>query len=97
MKKIENYLDAARSFNSSSKNEGGSDLMVVSKLENDDRQDRGFAEYVFNDGVRVRHSYQGNVYFGHKDYDHSIEIVDNAGHEFEKKSLSYNMQSSNQL
>jgi len=97
MKKIENYLDAARSFNSSLPCESDSNLRVVSKPKNHDDKDRGFAEYVFNDGVTVRHSYQGNIYFGHKDFDHNIEVIDDAGHDFEKKSLSYNMQSSNRL
>ena len=98
MKKIENYLNAARSFNSSLKSEGDSNLRVVSKPKNhNDNNDKGFTEYIFNDGVTIRHSYQGSIYFGHKDYDHNIEVVDDAGHEFEKKSLSYNMQSSNQL
>ena len=97
MKKIENYLDAARSFNSGLKNESDRNLMVVSKLKNDNNNDQGFSEYVFNDGVTVRHSYKSNIYFGNKDYDHSIKVVDNAGHEFEKKFISYNMQNSNQL
>ena len=95
MKKIENYLDAARSFNSSS--ESDSNLRVVSKPKINDDNDKGFAEYVFNDGVIVRHSWDSNIYFGHKDYDHNIEVVDDAGYEFEKKSLFYNMQSSKEL
>ena len=48
-------------------------------------------------GVIVRHSWNGNIYFGHRDYDHNIEVVDDAGYEFEKKSLSYNMQKSHKL
>lgn len=95
MKKIENYLDAARSFNSSSEND--LNLRVVSKPKNDGNNDRGFTEYAFNDGVIVRHSWNSNVYFGYKDYDHNIEVVDNAGYEFEKKSLFYNMQRSKKL
>ena len=97
MKKIENYLDAARSFDSNLKGKNNSNLKVVSKPKNHNNNDRGFVEYVFNDGVIVRHSWNGNIYFGHKDFDHSIEVVDDAGYEFEKKSLFYNMQSSNQL
>ena len=94
-KKIENYLDAARSFNSSS--EIDSNLKVISKPKNDGNNDRGFTEYLFDDGVTLRHSWNSNIYFGHKDYDHNIEVVDNAGYEFEKKSLSYNMQRSKKL
>lgn len=97
MKKIENYLDVARTFNSSLPSENDSNLKVVSKHKNNDDDDRGFAKYVFNDGVIVRHSWNGNIYFGHKDYDHNIEVVDDGGYEFEKKSLSYNMQNSNEL
>jgi hypothetical protein len=95
IKKIENYLDAARSFNSRS--ESDSNLRVVSKPNNHGDRDKGFTEYAFNDGVTVRHSWNSNIYFGHKDYDHNIEVVDNAGYEFEKKSLSYNMQRSKNL
>ena len=95
MKKIEKYIDAARNFNSNS--ESNSNLKVVEKPKIDDDSDRGFAEYAFNDGVIVRHSWNCNTYFGRKDYDHSIEVVGNAGHEFEKKVLSYNMQNSKEL
>lgn len=94
MKKIEDYLDAARNFNSSSRSD--SKLKVVNKPKIVDR-DRGSNEYIFSDGVMVRHSWKGNIYFGHRDYDHNIEVINDAGYEFEKKSLSYNMQNSNQL
>jgi len=99
MKKIENYIDAARNFNSDSNSnlQSNSNLKVVKKPKADNRTDQGFAEYAFNDGVIVRHSWNGNTYFGHKDYDHSIEVVSNAGYEFEKKVLSYNMQNSKEL
>ena len=112
MKKIESYIDAARNFNSNSKSnstsqsykqgktqlvESRSTLTVVEKPKIYNDSDRGFAEYAFNDGVIVRHSWNGNTYFGHKDYDHSIEVIDNAGYEFEKKVLSYHMQNSREL
>ena len=96
MKKIENYLDAARTCDLSS-NGSNAHLKVVSKPKNNDDKDQGFTEYLFNDGVIVRHSWNGNIYFGHRDYDHNIEVVDDAGYEFEKKSLSYNMQKSHKL
>ena len=95
MKKIENYIDAARNFNSNL--ESNSNLKVVEKPKIDDDNDQGFAEYAFNDGVIVRDSWNVNTYFGHQDYDHSIEVIDNAGYEFEKKVLSYNMQNSREL
>ena len=95
MKKIETYIDAARNFNSNS--ESGSSLKVVEKPKTNNSSDEGFTEYAFSDGVIVRHSWNGNTYFGHKDYDHSVEVVNNAGHEFEEKILSYNMQNSKEL
>ena len=95
MKKIEPYIDAARNFNSNS--ESNSNLKVVAKPKIDDGRDRGFTEYTFNDGVIVRHSWHGNTYFGNKDYDHSIEVIDDAGYKFEKETLSYNMQKSKKL
>ena len=95
MKKIENYIDVARSFNSNSASD--SDLKVVEKPKIDNNSDRGFVEYAFSDGVIVRHSWSGNIYFGHKDYDHSFEVVSDAGYEFNQKTLSYNMQSSKEL
>ena len=95
MKKIGNYIDAARNFNSNF--ESDSILKVVEKPKIDNNGDRGFAEYTFSDGVIVRHSWNSNAYFGHKDYDHSIEVVNNAGYEFDKKTLSYNMQNSKEL
>lgn len=95
MKKIENYIDAARNFNSNS--ESKSNLKVVEKPKIHDDRDRGFAEYTFSDGVIVRHSWNGNTYFGHSDYDHSIEVIDDAGYKFEQKTLSYNMQKSKEL
>ncbi len=95
MKKIESYIDAARNFNSNL--EGNSSLKVVEKPKINDNSDRGFVEYAFSDGVIVRHSWNGHIYFGHKDYDHSVEVVNNAGYEFENKVLSYNMQNSKEL
>ena len=53
--------------------------------------------YGFSDGVVIRHSWKENLYFGHRDYDRNIEVVKDAGYEFEKKSLFYNMQSSAHL
>lgn len=97
MKKIEDYLDTARNFNSSSENDLSLKVVNHPKIYSNNNKDRGSAEYTFNDGVIVRHSWRGNTYFGHKDYDHSIEVIDDAGYQFEKKSLSYNMQNSNQL
>lgn len=95
MKRIESYIDAARNFNSNSEND--SSLKVVEKPKINNDSDHGFAEYAFSDGVIVRHSWHGNTYFGLKDYDHSIEVVNNAGYEFEKRILSYNMQNSKEL
>ena len=95
MKKIESYIDAARNFNS--KLESDSSLKVVEKPKTNNGSDGGFTEYAFSDGVIVRHSWNGNTYFGHKDYDHSVEVVNNAGYEFEKKILSYNMQPAKEL
>ena len=97
MKKIEDYLDTARNFNSSSENNLNLKVVNQPKIYNDNNKDRGSAEYVFNDGVIVLHSWKGNTYFGHLDYDHSVEVIDDAGYEFEKKSLSYNMQKSKEL
>ena len=96
MKKIEDYLDAARNFNSRSKSDSNLKVVNQSKIHNDNK-DRGSVEYIFDDGVIVRHSWNGNIYFGHLDYDHNIEVVNDAGYEFEKKSLSYNMQNSDRL
>ena len=95
MKKIENYIDAARKFNSNS--ESDLSLKVVEKPKIDGDSDRGFAEYAFSDGVIVRHSWNGNTYFGHRDYDHNIEIIDDGGYKFEKRTLFYNMQNSRKL
>lgn len=95
MKKIEDYVSAARSFNLSSKN--NSDLKVIEKPKNEDGYYKGSAEYVFNDGVIIQHSWDGGIYAGYKDYDHDIEVVNDAGHEFDQKSLSYGMQRSRRL
>ena len=95
MKQIESYIDAARNFNSNL--ESDSSLKVVEKPKIENNSNRGFTEYAFSDGVIVRHSWNGNTYFGHKDYDHSVEVVNNAGYEFEKTTLSYNMQNSQEL
>ena len=94
MKKIESYIDVARNFNSSLSN--NSNLQVVNK-PNNNNSDRGSNEYIFSDGVMVRHTWKGNLYFGHRDYDHNIEVINDAGYQFEKKSLSYNMQNSKHL
>jgi hypothetical protein len=74
-----------------------SDLKVVEKPKNDDGYYKGSAEYVFNDGVIIRHSWDGGIYAGYKDYDHDIEVAKDAGHEFDQKSLSYGMQRSRRL
>ena len=97
MKKIEDYLDTARNFNSSSENDLSLKVVNQPKIYNDNNKDRGSNEYTFSDGVIVRHSWHGNTYFCHKDYDHSIEVIDDAGYKFEKKTLSYNMQKSKEL
>ena len=97
MKKIEDYLNTARNFNSGVENPLNLKVIKKPKIDNNNGKDRGSVEYVFSDGVIVRHSWNGNIYFGHQDYDHNIEIVNDAGYEFEQKSLFYNMQKSNQL
>jgi hypothetical protein len=96
MKRLEDYINIARSFNAGLKSD--SDLRVVEKPKNDDGYYKGFAEYVFNDGVIIRHNWDGGTYgFGYKDYDHDIEVINDAGYEFEQKSLSYGMKSSRKL
>ena len=95
MKRLEAYISVARSFNAGLK--VNSDLKVVEKPKNNDGNE-GLAEYVFNDGVIIRHSWDGGTYgFGYKDYDHSIEVVSDGGYEFEQKSLSYFMKKSKRL
>lgn len=95
MKKLENYISIARSFNAGLKS--SSNLRVVDKLEKDDGSG-GFAEYLFNDRAIVKHTWDGGTYgFGYKDYDHTIEVINDAGYEFEQKSLLYYMRKSKRL
>ena len=66
----------------------------MEKLGKDDKT----TEYTFNDGVIISHCWDGGVYgLGYKDYDHDVDVINDAGYEFDKKSYNRHSSSSRRL